>query len=719
MPSRSVRAIFRAALAAGCVLSAWAGAQDLPDTLIDYAIEVTLDPETRRLEGTETVRWTNPSATTEIASVPLHLYLNAFAHEATTWMHDNALGIDVDSLLELHADPWGWNEPRSITQDGRELTWQPIAPDDGNPLDRSLIEVALAESIAPGETLELEIVFEARLPVPIARTGGFGDYFFVAQWFPKVAAFETNGERGALEDGWNAHQFHGPTEFYADYADFVVTIGMPAGWTVTATGRKAAESEGDGLTWHEFRQRAVHDFAFATARDYAEVVSTHDAPGRSRPIELRVFVSADRAASAGRWRDALTSTIDELGSRVGPYPYESIALVLPPYSHRATGGMEYPTLFTATFDDPIYELGPLRTVRLGEYVIAHEFTHQYFYGVIGSNEFEEAFLDEGFTEFWGSVAMAETYSNGLGSFAGRAFDIWHFGRAGIGGAGDRPPLLTRPSYLVPDLSLGAQFYVRPAMTLKTLENRFGRSTLEAIFSAYFEVWRFRHPRFEDFLAVARDVGGRDVADFIAEAFMQPSVPDYRIESLTVETWDPPRGRIVTADGVIEAEESRDELDALGARFAGTGDAIVVHRYDSGSVEDGAWARIERLDVVLEPGEPDPDWMPDEDAATFFESEVRLRGPGWDHLPVEVEFRFADGGIYRDEWDGRSTDRSYRFVEPVPLAEARIDPNEIVALDPNWGNNGRRREADAALAWDWAAWSAAVAQLVLEGFTQWL
>ena len=98
---------------------------------------------------------------------------------------------------------------------------------------------------------------EARLPVPFARTGGFADFFVVAQWFPKLGVFETAGVQGSVTDRWNAHQFHGPTEFYADYADYDVRIGVPVGWTVAATGWEAATIQPWGERWRKAEARLL------------------------------------------------------------------------------------------------------------------------------------------------------------------------------------------------------------------------------------------------------------------------------------------------------------------------------------------------------------------------------------------------------------------------------------------------------------------------------
>ncbi|MFQ5350133.1 MAG: hypothetical protein ACE5EG_06805, partial [Thermoanaerobaculia bacterium] len=292
-------------LAALLALLPLSAAAELPETGIDYEIEVSLDPASRMLDGRETIRWTHHGSRT-VRKVPLHLYLNAFAHEQTTWMSGvPARRLRADAFLEKWPDPWGWNEPVAIRQGDEELVWRPIAPDDGNHLDRSLIEVTLATPLAPGETLTLEVEFSARLPVVIARTGGAGDFFLVAQWFPKIGVLETAGTRGAKTDRWAAHQFHGSTEFYADYADYDVRIGVPAGWPVVATGRGGPEPESpDGVVWHRYRQRAVHDFAFSTGRRMTAVTSTYQPQGDGGPVDITILVPRGTEHQEPRWRRA-------------------------------------------------------------------------------------------------------------------------------------------------------------------------------------------------------------------------------------------------------------------------------------------------------------------------------------------------------------------------------------------------------------------------------
>jgi len=128
-------------------------------------------------------------------------------------------------------------------------------------------------------------------------------------------------------------------------------------------------------------------------------------------------------------------------------------------------------------------------------------------------------------------------------------------------------------------------------------------------------------------------------------------------------------------------------------------------------------RITRHPIVADKGEPDDSWQPVE--YEFHLSTARIEGPAWGHLPVDVMFRFADGTVVRELWDGRSPYRIYRFLRAAPLSEVRIDPEGKIALDPDPVNNARLREPNRRLARDWAYWIGGLAQLIGEALASWL
>ena len=103
---------------------------------------------------------------------------------------------------------WGYIELRSVTQHGQAVPWTFVHPDGGPLTDRTVARFDLPRAVPPGGTAVLELEFHDQLPRVVARTGWFGSYHLVAQWFPKVGVLELPGERGATEPRWNCHELH-------------------------------------------------------------------------------------------------------------------------------------------------------------------------------------------------------------------------------------------------------------------------------------------------------------------------------------------------------------------------------------------------------------------------------------------------------------------------------------------------------------------------------
>src|SRR5699024_10892239 len=132
--------------------------------------------------------------------------------------------------------------------------------------DHTVVEFDLPQSVPAGGTLTLDIKIHDKLPRVVERTGWFGKFHLVAQWFPKIGVQELPGERGATHPRWNVHEFHYHSEFYADYGNYDVTLTVPKNYTVGAVGEQQGKPSinGDKATYH-FTQKDVEDFAWVAA----------------------------------------------------------------------------------------------------------------------------------------------------------------------------------------------------------------------------------------------------------------------------------------------------------------------------------------------------------------------------------------------------------------------------------------------------------------------
>jgi hypothetical protein len=184
-----------------------------------YSINARLDPDTRAITGDEILTWRNISAS-PANSLRFHLYYNAWRNTQSSWIRERQLAGDT-TLAERTQSEWGWIDINTLRLLGdstapADVTSRIrfIAPDDGNTDDRTVAEVPLDVPVKPGETVRVQITWSSRVPRTFARTGAIADFFFLAQWFPKIAVLQ--------DSGWNSHQFHAATEFFSDFGTYSV-----------------------------------------------------------------------------------------------------------------------------------------------------------------------------------------------------------------------------------------------------------------------------------------------------------------------------------------------------------------------------------------------------------------------------------------------------------------------------------------------------------------
>jgi len=533
--------VFAASAVAGALLVSSPAAQPAPGAITSplsprnasYTIGARLDPASRTITGEERIVWRNISTTTA-TELRFHLYWNAWKNDKSTWMRERALAGSTPDANRTAGD-WASIDVTSVklvAPSAVDLTASQhfITPDDDNADDQTVMALPLPTPVGPGSEVTLNVTWTAHVPRTFARTGAIGNFFFIVQWFPKLGVLQP--------DGWNCHQFHAGTEFFSDYGSYDVTLNVPRQWTVGATGlQRERRDNADGTTSHRYYQDDVHDFAWTTSPDLVERTARFEHPTLP-PVDMRLLLQPEHTGQVDRHFDATRTTLKYYGEWYGAYPYGHITIVDPAFQSGA-GGMEYPTLFTAG----TRWLAPAH-VTTPEGVTVHEAGHQFWYGIVGNNEFEDAWMDEGFNTFSTARAVAQVYDpNYLAVRYFGGFIPWVFRDVALPRETEgnglayyrraaKSDVQATPTFRYFPSTGGNITYFKTALWLNTLERWLGWPTLQRVMSTQFDRWKFKHPRPADFFAIANEVSGRDLTGFFDRVYRSADVFDYGVDDLS-------------------------------------------------------------------------------------------------------------------------------------------------------------------------------------------
>lgn len=628
----------------------------------NYTMDVILDIDKNTVAGSIILDWRNITdfPTSELQ---FHLYYNAWMNTKSSYLSHSRNSFRRSQ--NRRDDEWAYNNVsfmKILPQHGFQETditgaLEFIQPDDGNEHDRTVLRANLPQEVGPGQSISLEIQFEAHVPRTFSRTGRRGNYYFLAQWFPKIGVFEPDGT-------WNCHQFI-QTEFYADYGNYDVKMTVPSGWVLGATGKETEQTDnGDGNTTHRYYQEDVHDFTWVTCPLLTVHTQRFEEPGLPS-VDMRLLLMPDHASKRDRYFVATAAALKYYGTWFGPYPYDHVTIVDPAY-RSGTGGMEYPTFFTGG----TRWLSPLE-MRSPEGVTVHEAGHQFWYGIVGNNEFEYAWLDEGFNTYSTTRTMEATYQppvlgrryfegflpmvypsvqlaertegadSYFGFYSGLKLDpmstiSWKFGRS----------------------AYGLNSYGKPGMMLRTLENYLGWETFQKAISTYFDRWKFKHPKPQDFFNIVNEITGQDMSWFFEQTYNSSSVFDYAVDRVS----------------------SRPISETYG---------YVEH-------DDG---------LVFQKGKSKKD---SSDSEMQYQSSVTVRRWGEAVIPIEVKITFDNDEEILENWDGQSRWFQFDYVKPAKVIKVEVDPDNKLVLDVNHANNSWLRESpaeNAARRWavKWMIW----------------
>ncbi len=493
--------------------------QNISPRIANYKIDVALDVEKKTLEADQIIIWQNISTDT-IKELRFHMYYNAFKNDNSTFLRARGMS-DI-----LSGSEFGWTEVQSLKDDDEiELIgnsyYDPV--DDGNEADKTVLVIPLATPILPLGLATFEMKWQAKVPKIMPRTGYNKDFYFFAQWFPKLGVYEPAGMRYAEEGQWNCHQYHSSGEYYADFGNYDVTMTLPKEFKVASSGDLVQHTDlGEKAAWH-FRVEDVIDFTWSCSPHFVLEERVHN------EVQLKFYAYPYKTHFADRYFHTLTFAMDYLEEHLGPYPYPTLSIVDAPLHGIFCGGMEYPTLVSS-----ISFCFLPKGVRIAETFVAHEYIHQYFMQLVATNEAEEPWMDEGITTYYEGRIMDALYEGDrasidvLGVTVGNAeYNRTEF----FGSPNIKIAPNTRNSWEYKDGGYSTVSYNKTAIWLKTLEGLVGIEKMDEIMQAYFLRWKYKHPCKNDFIDVVNEISGKDMYWYFDQVMEDVLVCDYATDFL--------------------------------------------------------------------------------------------------------------------------------------------------------------------------------------------
>ena len=478
---------------------------------IDYKIEVNFDNINNQYKGFQKIKYTNNSPET-LRKVFFHLYFNAFKPGSEMAIRqDNSADkntrfkIDIDSL---DAKQQGFLNVYNLYQNGKLLE---------TVNSETILEVVLDTPLLPSETTEFSMEFMGQVPDLVRRAGKNsrdGIEYSMAQWYPKMCEYDS--------EGWNADPYTG-REFHGVWGNFDVKIRIDKEYTVAASGylqnsndigkgyskRKKSKSKKGKVEWH-FIAPNVHDFTWSADKNYI-----HDTYSGPNDVTLHFFYKNDPKI-IDNWKKLQPYTakmMNYFNSKVGRYPYKQYTV-----AQGGDGGMEYAMMTLITGGRSFNSL-------FG--VTCHELAHSWFQHVLATNETKHEWMDEGFTTFISTLAENEILEENKEFPMERSYNDYY--RLAL--SGTEMPQSTNANRYEYNYAYENTAYDKGAVFLSQLGYIVGEDMLFKTLQEYFNEWKFKHPRPNDFRRIAERVSGIQLQWYLTDWTQTTNVIDYKIDKV--------------------------------------------------------------------------------------------------------------------------------------------------------------------------------------------
>ena len=469
-----------------CISTAGYCQQNYWQQEVNTTINVSLDDSAKSLLGNCKFVYKN-NAPDSLAFLWIHLWPNAYKNDRTAFS-EQLLKLGRTDFYFATEEEKGYINQLLFTADGNTVLTE------DHPLHQDIVKLLLPTKLAPGESVTIETPFHVKLPYIFSRSGYRDNSFQITQWYPKPAVYDSKG--------WHEMPYLDQGEFYSEFGQFDVSITIPKKYVVAATGNLTDSMVSESSKTLRYIQKDVHDFAWFADPSFILKKDTMQLENRIVNIENYVLPGHEEI-----WENSIKNTKAAIRTKsewIGAYPYEKLVIV----DNVVNGGsgMEYPTIKVLEASNP-EDLDKL---------INHEVGHNWFYGILASNERAHPWMDEGMNTYYDHRYLEEKIipqeagkeksflKNKLPNYPDklilRTLQFYH---------NDQPINTSSEKFSYLNYNLVA--YEKTAQWLLFLEKEIGRASFDKVMKQYYSSFQFKHPTPQDFRKIAEEVAGRDLS----------------------------------------------------------------------------------------------------------------------------------------------------------------------------------------------------------------
>lgn len=520
---------------------------------VNYTISVKLDDVKNELKADESIEYINNSPNT-LTSIYMHLWPNAYK-DHTTALAKQFLEDGNTKYYFAKDDEHGYIDQIDFKINGQPAKWELLK----DSID--ICKLFLNEPLKSGSKITITTPFHVKIPSgKFSRLGHIDQSYQITQWYPKPAVYDGNG--------WNYMPYLNQGEFYSEFGSFDVSITLPKNYVLGATGdledgekerewlnQKIKETEAitsfdskdmafpksDSVTKTlRFKQSKVHDFAWFCDKRYHVLKGEVMTPHTNHKVTTWVMFTNDEG---NLWKNSIAYMNDAIHYYSlwnGDYPYNNCTAVDGTIS--AGGGMEYPNITVIGSAQSAFEL---------ESVIMHEVGHNWFYGMLGSNERIHPWMDEGINSFNELRYIRTKYPDkklvDVKNSIGKLFDLNRYKHKSeyelvysLSAAKNDDQPIELPAYDYTELNYGGIVYSKTAIVFDYLMAYIGEKEMDKAMQQYFDEWKFKHPQPKDLRKIVEQSTGKNLGWFFDDLINSTKKLDYKIAFANKNpdgTWD--------------------------------------------------------------------------------------------------------------------------------------------------------------------------------------